>query len=149
MIFNLPLNLVPTLLVNLRDRKLYMGIDNNKTKQINVLLAEDNEVSRLLLHTTLEKWGAKVTAVENGKLAIDEVTTKTYDVILMDIDMPIMGGTEATKIIREELKLHTPIIALTINSDKEEYQKIGMNDFMSKPFESSILYDKIERLLKN
>lgn len=125
-----------------------MAIDNN-TKQIKVLLAEDNEVSRLLLHTTLEKWGAKVTAVENGKLAIDQISIQPFDVILMDIDMPIMGGTEATKVIREELKLHTPIIALTVSNNKEEYHKIGMNDFMSKPFETAILYDKIERLLKD
>jgi CheY-like chemotaxis protein len=87
-----------------------------------------------------------VEEAENGNQAINKLINHTYDLILMDIQMPEMDGIEATKIIRTGLNLKTPIIALTANSfqhDIDKYFDIGMNDFIIKPFEEDQFYAKI------
>ena len=74
----------------------------------------------------------------------------TYDIILMDIQMPIMDGLTATKIIRDQLRSTIPILALTANTsinDEEEYRRNGMNDQLSKPFKRDELLQKISRLI--
>jgi PAS domain S-box-containing protein len=118
---------------------------------VRVLLAEDHDINQFLATTILEEWGATVEVAENGKEAIRKITGNTYDVVLMDIQMPIMGGIEATKIIRNQFKLDVPIVALTANAikgDRDKYLNAGMNDYVSKPFEPAELFRSISGLVK-
>ncbi len=115
-----------------------------------VLLVEDNEFNQLLAATILEQWNTKVTLAQNGQEAIDKVKLQEFDVILMDIQMPVMGGIEATQIIRNELQLHTPIIALTANAisgNIQEYTANGMNACVTKPFQREALFETIYEVI--
>lgn len=119
---------------------------------VKILLVEDNEFNRIVAQNTLKISNCKVTEAENGQEAIEILKSKTFDIILMDIQMPIMDGIEATKIIRNELKLKTPIIALTANAFKTEIEKcksVGMNDYITKPFEEEILFETILKYINN
>jgi CheY-like chemotaxis protein len=124
--------------------KEYETVGNKK-----VLVVEDNEINQFVATTIFEKWKMKVDVVDNGQLAVDKIKAKDYDVVLMDLQMPVMGGLEATKIIRKELKSNVPIIALTANAIKVTIKiiDVGMNDYVSKPFDHSILYNKIINLI--
>ena len=121
----------------------------------NILLAEDNEVNQNLAKILLEKRGYIVTVAENGKKALEALTKKHFDLILMDVQMPVMNGLQATAKIRKvetQMKRHIPIIALTAYAMKEDQDiclKAGMDDFLSKPIDSNELYGKIERLISN
>jgi PAS domain S-box-containing protein len=102
-----------------------------------VLLVEDNEYNRLLARTFLTNANLEVTEAENGELAVACVREHKFDLILMDVQMPVMDGFEATRYLRQELALKTPIIALTasaINGEKEKCLAAGMNDYLTKPF---------------
>lgn len=115
-----------------------------------VLLVEDNNINQFLATTILKKWNVLVEVAENGLVAVDKLKEQNYDVILMDMQMPVMGGIEATSIIRKELKLTTPIIALTARAIKgvdTECLDAGMNDYISKPFDQSELFTKILNLI--
>ncbi len=119
--------------------------------ELRVLVAEDNEVNRRLMDVVLSSWKIKAEFAENGALAITKLEEKNYDLIFMDIEMPIMGGHQATKHIREVLKISTPIIALTAHAMASEVEKClasGMNDFVAKPFNKADLYDKIVKFAK-
>jgi len=123
----------------------------NKLKGIKVLLVEDNQLNQFLATTILEGKGVIVETAGNGLEAIESVKKQEFDLILMDIQMPFMGGIEATEKIRHELNLKTPIIALTakaLSGDEKRYQEAGMNDFLSKPFEPESLIKKISQILK-
>lgn len=121
--------------------------------KIRVLLAEDNAVNQLLARFTLETWGAAVDLAHNGRDAIALHEKNTYDLILMDIQMPEMDGLEATKRIRQSpnlLKCRIPIIALTANArpgDRDLYLAAGMNDCLSKPYTEAQLYAILNRCL--
>jgi PAS domain S-box-containing protein len=119
-------------------------------KLLNVLLVEDNEFNRLVAGNTLNHFNCIVTEAINGLEAINILKTgKKFDVILMDLQMPIMDGFESTKIIRNELKINTPIIALTANAFKSELEQcinIGMNDCVTKPFEEEKLLNSIYKV---
>jgi CheY-like chemotaxis protein len=81
-----------------------------------VLIAEDNNMNVFILNQFLKKWGADVTVVENGKLALDKLQEEHYDIVLMDYHMPVMNGLEATTEIRkseDEAIRNTPVFALT------------------------------------
>lgn len=111
-----------------------------------ILLVEDNKLNQILATTILEKWGAKVSVAGNGQQAIDLVETGSFDIILMDIQMPVMDGMTASKLIREKLKIDTPILALSANVVKgivEKCEEAGMQGYISKPFDSDDLYRKI------
>ena len=127
------------------------NVDLSLTKNINVLLVEDNEFNRIVANNTLRNFKCDVTEAENGQEAINLLKAgKTFDVILMDLQMPIMDGFESTKIIRNELNDHTPIIALTANafkSELEQCKQIGMNECVTKPFEESKLMSAIYKLV--
>ncbi len=115
----------------------------NQLLNMKILLAEDHDINRFLATTILQNWGIIVDIAENGREAVDKVTHNHYDAILMDIQMPIMGGLEATRIIRHQLKSDVPIIALTAHAfkgERERYISAGMNDYVSKPFEADELY---------
>ena len=118
------------------EEEMYQIEDNFFNAE--VLLVEDNAVNSLLATTILENWNCTVNVAGNGLEAIDWVKKKEYHLILMDVRMPKMGGIEATQVIRKELECTTPIIALTGNAIKGDHQKcldVGMNDYLSKPFE--------------
>ena len=126
---------------------------NSKTYQGNILVAEDNTNNQLLMKLILEELGLSVTVVQNGKEAVDKYKENNYDLVLMDINMPIMDGITALKHIREyELQTHkyTPIVALTANSlkgDKEEYINSGMDYYLSKPIQNDELVNILELCL--
>ncbi len=116
-----------------------------------VLLVEDNKVNQLVAKATLEKWEMPVEIAENGKECIERLGEDNYDIILMDLAMPLMDGFEATRIIRDDMKLHVPIIALTASVLATEHNKcfkVGMNEYVSKPFDSDELYSKMSQFLK-
>jgi two-component system, sensor histidine kinase len=124
--------------VNDLDVKPEVVEDLTILKDKRILLVEDNETNRLVATTSLLNFGADIFEVENGEQAIMALRNETFDLVLMDIQMPVMDGIEATKIIRNEMKLDIPIIALTANAIKgenERYLSIGMNGYISKPFE--------------
>ena len=119
---------------------------------VEILLAEDHDINQFLATTLLDEWGTHVEVVENGRDAVQKLSQKTYDVVLMDIQMPIMNGIEATRIIRRQLKLDVPIIALTANAlkgDSEKYLSTGMNAYVSKPFEPIELFNTIASVIIN
>jgi signal transduction histidine kinase len=116
---------------------------------INILLAEDNKINQMVAKRFLEKWNAKVTVVSNGKAALDAAMANKYDIILMDLDMPVMDGYQATALIGET-NPHIPIIALTAASfdDMQQYLvKKGFVDVVQKPFMPDELYKKISSIL--
>ncbi|AEA98492.2 response regulator [Alteromonas mediterranea] len=120
----------------------------NKKKRI--LLAEDNEINAEIVKTIMQAEGYKFLHVKNGKDAIDVVKRHNFDLILMDCNMPIMGGIEASSILRNALDITTPIVALTANAfaeDKEECLAAGMTDFMAKPIDKGTLLSCIRKHL--
>jgi len=118
-----------------------------RTTPLNVLVVEDNETNRYIVQAILAASGDKVTVALDGAEAVARVKEASYDVILMDIQMPVMDGIAATEAIRA-LNVHTPIIALTANAmagDREHYLASGMNDYVSKPVDPNVLWDAISR----
>jgi len=115
---------------------------------VKVLLVEDDKINRLIVATILKRQNVNLTKANNGVEAIEILKNKDFDLILMDIQMPIMNGIDATNIIRKELKIETPIIALTANSftaEIDEVIQVGMNDYLTKPFEEQDLINIIEK----
>ncbi|HEX8577159.1 MAG TPA: PAS domain S-box protein, partial [Flavobacterium sp.] len=113
---------------------------------ITVLLVEDNELNRMVARTSLENFHCNVTEAENGIKALEILKVHKFDIILMDIQMPELDGLEVTNSIRKELKLLTPIIALTANAFKseiEECRAAGMDDYITKPFDEITLLELI------
>ena len=120
-------------------------------KNIKVLVVEDIPLNQLLMKTLLDDFGFERDIADNGKIAIEKLKTNSYDVILMDLQMPEMNGFEATDYIRHTMNLNIPIIALTADVttvDLEKCRFVGMNDYISKPVDERILYSKIVGLLK-
>ena len=120
-----------------------LDIDINS---INILVVEDMELNQLLMKTLLDDFGFECDIAANGKLAIEKLKTKTYDIILMDLQMPEMNGFEATEYIRNTMKSDMPIIALTADVTTVDVQKckaVGMNDYVSKPVDERLLYSKL------
>lgn len=126
--------------------------DETPLRNVKVLLVEDHEINRFMATTILENWHCQVDFATTGKEAVAQVKTNNYDIILMDLQMPEMNGLEATKVIRTELLRETPIIALTANAIKGEKDKcfqVGMNAYVSKPFDHEELQLKMKTLLGN
>ncbi len=119
---------------------------NTDIKDIKVLVVEDMELNQLLMKTLLDDFGFECEIAGNGKIAIEKLELKAYDIILMDLQMPEMNGFEATTYIRETMKLDIPIIALTADVttvDVEKCKEVGMNDYISKPVDERLLYSKL------
>jgi PAS domain S-box-containing protein len=125
-----------------------------RTRSLHILVAEDNLINQKIAQLNLEKLGHQVRFANNGIEAVKAFKEEQFDVVFMDIQMPEMGGLEATGEIREyEIKQHiikkTPIVALTANAlktDKEKYLAAGMNDYLSKPFKQQDLVKVLSRL---
>lgn len=114
----------------------------------NILLCEDNELNQKLITTIFEKTNHKIYIANNGVEALELLKNKDFDIILMDLQMPKMDGYETTTIIRNELHLTIPIIALTANSliyEKERCMNMGMNDYLSKPFSKKDLFELLNK----
>lgn len=114
-----------------------------------VLLAEDNAFNRAVVCNTLQRFACNVTEAANGFEAVELLKKDTFDVVLMDLQMPIWDGFEATRVIRQQLQLNVPIVALTANSFKSELERClaeGMNDYITKPFEEKNLVILVKQL---
>lgn len=111
-----------------------------------VLVVEDNLMNQKLTSIILQAQGFEITVARNGKKAIEYLKEKQADLILMDIQMPVMDGYKTTQLIRDELHLATPIIAMTahaLSGEREKCLQAGMNDYLAKPFKETDLLDKI------
>jgi CheY-like chemotaxis protein len=125
-----------------------LGVDFKRAK---ILVVEDIALNQLLMRTLLEDFGFEFDIASNGKIAIEKLQTETYDIILMDLQMPEMNGFEATAHIRRNMHSKTPILALTADvttSDLARCKAVGMNDYISKPVDERLLYSKIVSYLK-
>jgi CheY-like chemotaxis protein len=119
-------------------------------KNVKVLVVEDIALNQLLMRTLLDDFGFKCDIASNGKIALEKLQENTYDIILMDLQMPEMNGFEATEFIRKKLKLKIPIIALTADvttSDLAKCKAVGMDDYISKPVDERLLESKIIQFL--
>jgi signal transduction histidine kinase len=116
-----------------------------------ILLVEDTPFNVLFTQQLLEGWNTKVDVAENGAIAVDMMQKKKYDLVLMDLHMPVMDGFTASIKIRE-FNDQTPIITLTATASediKNKLGEVGMQDYVIKPFDIDVLFSKIQRLLKN
>lgn len=119
-----------------------------------ILVAEDNKINFFVANKFLESWGVIVTHVENGSLALDELNKQEFDLILMDLHMPVMDGIEATRIIRnsdDEKISRIPIVALTaavMSEANDKIENLAINDYVLKPFKPKDLYDRIVRNIR-
>jgi CheY-like chemotaxis protein len=113
-----------------------------------ILLAEDNDINRMIAAIVLKSNGYNITEVLDGKEAVTQLSMQSFDLVLMDIQMPFMDGLEATRIIRKHINKKVPIIALTANEIKQEKDRCvqaGMNDFLMKPFDERDLVSIINK----
>ncbi len=128
---------------------------NFMLKGAKVLLAEDEPISRILIETLLEQAGLEIDVVENGKQAVEKAAAGDYQAILMDVQMPVMDGLEATREIRNHERQHgghLPIVALTahaMHGDREKCLQAGMDDYLTKPLGKAELFDVLTRYLTN
>jgi PAS domain S-box-containing protein len=145
--------------VNIR---IPMRISNEKTKQdiveitdlqkslkgLRILAVEDNELNRMVLQVILKKCEVVLTIAHNGQEAIDLIQQQEFDLVLMDVQMPVVDGLEATKYIRNELKMTIPIIGLSANAMREEAEickEAGMNDYLVKPYSERALVEVMKK----
>lgn len=122
------------------------NVSGGESDQVKILVAEDVTLNQLLIKTLLSEFNFDCVIAPNGKIAVDALQKQHFDLILMDLQMPVMNGYEATKYIRETLKSNIPIIALTADvttADVEKCKAFGMNDYLSKPIDDKLLYNKI------
>ena len=127
-----------------------VSIDTSILKDSRILLVEDNEMNRLVATTVLEHYGVHFSEAVNGLEAVNLLKNQRFDLVLMDVQMPVMNGIEATHRIRKEISRTIPIIALTANAIKGESEKCiaaGMNAYITKPFEEETLIKTIGSLL--
>lgn len=119
----------------------------------NVLVVDDVEMNQQLAKHILQSWGFTVDVAANGKEAVEKVEKNSYDLVLMDIQMPEMDGMQATESIRnlkDATKAATPIVALTanlLNGDGDRYLQKGMNDYLPKPLDEQRLFQLISKNL--
>ncbi|MFZ4589433.1 MAG: ATP-binding protein [Ignavibacteria bacterium] len=130
------------------------SVKQNSLTNLDVLLVEDNEINLLLAKSMMEFWGFNVTSANNGLEAIQELNNRDFDIILMDIQMPVMNGIDTSIYIRKmnsQKTANIPIIALTANAikgDEKQYFEAGMNDILTKPFREEELFNIINKHVK-
>lgn len=126
-------------------------IDSNILKNKKILLVEDNQMNIMVAEKFLKKWNLEVEVAYNGAEGVAKADNNVYDLVLMDLQMPIMDGYKATRLIREFDK-KTPIVALTASAllkVRQEVLAAGMNDYITKPFDPKELKRKIAHYIKN
>ncbi len=124
---------------------------DTEIKHIKVLVVEDIALNQLLMKTLLDDFGFEYDIVADGQMAIEALQAKLYDIVLMDLQMPIMNGFEATEYIRNSMNSTIPIIALTADVTTVDLTKciaVGMNDYIAKPIDEKLLYSKIASLVR-
>jgi CheY-like chemotaxis protein len=125
------------------------GLSKDRSSSCRILLTEDNIVNQRVALRILEKAGHVVAIAENGKAALRMLAEQTFDLILMDVQMPEMGGFEATALIRqkeERTGRHIPIVAMTAHAmagDRERCLDAGMDDYLAKPVAASALLEMV------
>jgi two-component system sensor histidine kinase/response regulator len=130
------------------EKERYLAAGNSEISPAHILLAEDNKINQKLVKEMLNKAGHKVDIVENGKEAVEKVNAATYDLVLMDLQMPEMDGVEAAQLIKKKGFSDLPIIALTASvfrKDRERCLEIGMCDFIPKPLKQTELLRTISK----
>jgi signal transduction histidine kinase/ActR/RegA family two-component response regulator len=118
-------------------------------KNLRILLVEDNKVNQKVMTAMLKRMGHSVTSAWNGQEAIDCIETETYDIVLMDVEMPVMDGMEATKEIRRRgwtLEM-LPILGLTAGVRRQDLQETGMNDWLTKPVGMKVIKTAIHQAM--
>lgn len=139
--------------IQVQLEKSSMSIEESKEKKekdLKILVAEDNVVNQKLIISILKKLGYTAKLVENGALAVEAATNEQFDIIIMDLQMPVMDGLDATKNIKASNAIKTKpiIIALTANAmvgDKERCLAAGMDDYMTKPIQIKILEENLKK----
>jgi PAS domain S-box-containing protein len=134
------------LLENLNDDLLEVDLS-----WLSVLVAEDHKVNQYLIKSIFKNWHVEPDIAENGIQAVEMAKQKKYDIIFMDKQMPEMGGIEATRILRQQLKLETPIIAITaaaLKESKDTAIEAGMDDYITKPYNADELLRVISYYVK-
>ena len=120
---------------------------------LNILLAEDNLANIQFIKTVLETLGHTVVTAENGKIALDKLNANVFDLVLMDIQMPVINGIDALNVVREQEHLsgnHLAVIALTAHAligDREKYLKMGFDGYLRKPFTTKELVSELVRVV--
>lgn len=135
------------------DKISSSGSNDDEIKPLRILLVEDNPDNRLLIKAYVKKLPYEVDEAENGKIAVEKFQNGDYDIVLMDVQMPVMDGHEATKTIRQwevdSEKKPTPIISLTAHAFKEEVDRCleaGCNTHLSKPVKKALLVETMQEL---
>ncbi len=138
-----------------RRQPVHLSLSPKEVKParaLNLLLVEDNPVNQRLALRILEKWGHQVTIAHNGRQAVDAWLQHSFDLVIMDVQMPVMSGLEAVALIRTHeagSNRHTPVIAMTahaMESDRRKCLESGMDDYVTKPIDVARLFEAIERL---
>ncbi len=125
----------------------------NKPLEMNILLVEDTPFNQLVARKTLEKWGCRVEVAADGQECLEILARQDFDAVLMDCQMPVMDGYEATRRIRQDEAgghAHLPIIAMTANAmigDREKCYAAGMDDYVAKPINRDVLFQALSRHL--
>lgn len=117
--------------------------------ELNILLVEDNQLNVKLILSLFSEYKLKVEVAENGSVALEKIRGQNFDIVLMDMEMPVMNGYETATIIRHEMKNSIPIIAMTAHAmagERERCLSLGMNDYISKPINANLLFEKIYEL---
>ena len=136
--------------IELEEKIEILKLDS-EIKSLRVLVAEDVALNQFLIKIILSDFGFEYEIVDNGKIAIEKLQTNTYDIILMDLQMPELNGFETTEYIRKTMKSQIPIIALTADVttvDVFKCKEFGMDDYISKPINENLLHSKIVELVK-
>ncbi len=157
--FEVMLDLLPHAEQDVTDVDIYESppFEENKTslrKNLNILLVEDNRINQLVAKRVLESWDMSVEIAENGQRAVDILQNKSFDIIFMDLQMPVMDGIEATREIRANdlIKPDCPIVAMTAHSTDEHIKHCkdaGMQGHISKPIDKELLRSTIEDLVSD
>lgn len=120
-----------------------------KLSKLKILLVEDNRLNVLLVQSLFSENNLKLQIAENGSVCIEKLKQTDFDIVLMDMEMPVMNGYEAATIIRRDFKRNIPIIAMTAHAmagEREKCLSLGMNDYISKPINANLLFEKMYKL---
>jgi CheY-like chemotaxis protein/HPt (histidine-containing phosphotransfer) domain-containing protein len=129
------------------------ALQNHLLSGKTILVAEDNEINQKVIRHTLQRAGIVPTVVGNGKEAVELLEKgERFDLIILDLQMPLMNGFQTSTYIRKKLLLNTPIVAMTASALRNEKMKcfeLGMNEYLTKPFEPAQLFNVLQRFLTN
>ncbi len=126
------------------------GLKFDSEKKYRILVAEDNKLNQKLAIAYLQDFGLQVDLADNGRSALEKLSKKSYDLLLLDIQMPLLDGYTTAQMIRQELRLDLPIVAMTahvMEGEKEKCLRMGMNDYISKPFKEDELFRMVAKFL--